>query len=76
MISSWQQLSTSFVQHFQATRKGDVLLAHVGNMNQKKSETPKSYINRFNEMSNFMTWSPDARVLAHLTNGVPPETPF
>ena len=36
----------------------------------------KSYINHFNEMSNFMMWSPDVRVLAHLTNGVLPETPF
>ena len=27
-------------------------------------------------MSNFVTWSPDAGILAHLTNGVLPETPF
>ena len=25
-------------------------------------------------MSNFVTWSPDAGILAHLTNGVLPET--
>ena len=27
-------------------------------------------------MSNFMTWSPNAGILAHLTNGVLPKTPF
>ena len=27
-------------------------------------------------MSNFITWSPDAGILAHLTNGVLPETLF
>ena len=48
----------------------------MGNVKQKKSESLKSYSNRFNEMSKFVTWSPDARVLAHLTNGMLPETPF
>ena len=43
---------------------------------QKKGETLKSYINHFNEMSNFMTWSPDAGVSAHLTNEVLLETLF
>ena len=27
-------------------------------------------------MLNFVTWSPDTGILAYLTNGVPPETPF
>ena len=45
-------------------------------MKQKKGETLKSYINRFNEMSNFVTWSLNAGVLAHLTNGVLPKTLF
>ena len=60
----------------QATRKSTVPLAHMGNVNQKKGETLKYYINYFNEMSNFVTWSPDAVVLAHLTNGVFSETSF
>ena len=36
----------------------------------------KAYINHFNDMSNFVTCSPGARILAHLTNGVLTETPF
>ena len=36
----------------------------------------KSYINRFNKMSNFVAWSQDARILAHLTNDVLPEILF
>ena len=68
-ITSWQQLSTSFLQHFQATRKTAIPLAHLSNVKQKKGETLKSYINHFNEMSNFVTWSLDAGILAHLTKG-------
>ena len=75
-ISSWQQLSTSFLQYFQATKRSDVPLAHSGNVKQKKGESLKSYINHVNEVLNFLTWSPDTGVLAHLTNGVFPETPF
>ena len=45
-------------------------------MKQKKGETLKSYINSFNDMSNFMTWSLDVGILAHLTNGVLLETLF
>ena len=75
-ISSWQQLSTFFLQHFQATRKIAILLVHLRNVKQKKGETLKSYINCFNDMSNFETQSPDARILAHLTNGVLLETLF
>ena len=45
-------------------------------MKQKKGETLKSYINRFNEMSNFVIWSPDTGILAYLTNGVLLEIPF
>ena len=76
MISSWQQLSTSFLQHFQATRRSVVPLAHLGNVKQKKGETLQSYINYFNEMSNFVVWSLVAGILAHLTNGVLLKTAF
>ena len=31
-ISGWQQLSTLFLQHFQATRRFVVSLAHLGNV--------------------------------------------
>ena len=58
------------------TKRFVVSLAHLGNVKQKKDDSLKSYINHFNEMSNFVTWSPNAGVLAHLTNGVLPETPF
>ena len=75
-VTSWQQLSTSFLQHFQATRKTTIPLAHLGNVKQKKGETLKPYINRFNEMSNFMIWSLDAGILAYPTNGVLSKTPF
>ena len=51
-------------------------MAHLGNVKQKKGEALKSYINCFNEMSNFVTWLSNAGVLAHLTNGVLPETLF
>ena len=54
-VTSWQQLSTSFLHHFQAIRKTTILLAHLDNVKQKKGETLKSYINHFNEMSNFVT---------------------
>ena len=75
-VTNWQQLSTLFLQHFQATRKTTIPLAYIDNVKQKKGETLKSYIDHLNEMSNFVTWSPDAGILAHLTNGVLPETPF
>ena len=68
-VTSLKQLSTLFLQHFQATRKTTILLAHLYNVKQKKGGTLKSYINCFNEMSNFMTCSPDAGILAHLING-------
>ena len=58
------------------TKKTVIPLAHLRNVKQKKGETLKSYINCFNDMSNFVTWSPDAGILAHLTNRVLPETPF
>ena len=41
-ISSWKQLSTSFLQHFQVTKISIILLAHLGNIKQKKGETLKS----------------------------------
>ena len=75
-ISSWQQLSASFLQHFQVTKRFVVPLAHLGNVKQKKGETLKSYINHFNETSSFVMWSPDDGILAHLTNGVLPKTLF
>ena len=75
-VTNWQQLSTLFLQHFQVTRKIAIPLAYFGNVKQKKGETLKSYINHFNDMSDFVTWSPDAGILAHLTNGVLPKTPF
>ena len=76
LVTSWQQLNTSFLQHFQGTRKTTISLAYLGNVKLKKGENLKLYINCFNEISNFVTWSSDARILAHLTNGVLPETPF
>ena len=75
-ISSWKQLSASFLQYFQATRKTAIPLTHLGNVKQNKGETLKSYINRLNKMLNFVTWPPDAGILAHLTNRVLPEIPF
>ena len=56
------------------TKRSAIPLAHLENVKQKKGETLKSYINHFNEMRNFVTWSPDTKVLAHLINGVLPET--
>ena len=55
LVTSWQQLSSSLFQHFQATRKTTIPLAHLGNVKQKNRETLKLYINRFNDMSNFVT---------------------
>ena len=55
-VTSWQQLSTSFLQHFQVTRKTAIPLAHLDNVKQKKGETLKSYINCYNKISNFVTW--------------------
>ena len=75
-VTSWQQLSTLFLQHFQANKKTAIPLAHFSNVKKKKGETLKSYINHFNEMSNFVTWSSDAGILVHLTNGMLPETLF
>ena len=54
-VTSWQQLSTSCLLHFQETRKTAIHLAQLGNVKQKKGETLKLYINYFNDMSNFMT---------------------
>ena len=36
LISSWQELSTSFLQHFQVTKRSDVLLAHLRNVKAKE----------------------------------------
>ena len=51
-------------------------MAPLGNMKQNKVENLKSYIKHFNNMANFVTWSPDVGILAHLTNMVLLETPF
>ena len=75
-ISSWQQVSASFLQHFQTTRKTAIPLAHLGNVKQKKGETLKSYINHFNDRSNFVTWLSDVGILAQLMNWVLPKTLF
>ena len=75
-IINWQQLSTFFLRHFQATKKSVVPLAHLGNVKQKKGESLKSSINCFNVVSNFVTWSPKAGVLTHLTNSMLPKIPF
>ena len=76
LVTSWQQLSTSFLQHFQVTRKTTIHLAHLGNVKKKKGVTLKFYIDRFNDMSKFVTWSPDVGILAHLMNEVLIDTPF
>ena len=47
LIVSLQQLSTSFLQQFQATKQFIIPLAHLGNVKQRKSESLKSYLNRF-----------------------------
>ena len=51
-------------------------LVHLGNVKQKKDESLKSYLNHFMEESSYVISTPDASVLAYLTNGVVPETPF
>ena len=75
-ITSWHQLSTSFLRQFQATKKSAIPLVHLRNIKQKKGESLKSYINHCTEKSSCVTWSPNEGVLAHLRNGVLPETPF
>ena len=76
LIISWQQLSTSFLWQFQATKKFVIPLAHLGNVKQKKGERLKSYLNHFTEESAYVMWVLDAGVLAHLTNRVLLETHF
>ena len=53
-----------------------MLLDHLGNVKQKKEESLKSYLNRFTMELFRVRWAPDVEVLAYLTNGVLPETPF
>ena len=53
-----------------------ILLAHLGNVKQKKGESLKSYLNRFTEELAYVRWTSDVGILAHLTNGVLLETPF
>ena len=45
-------------------------------MKQKKRESLRSYLNRFTIEQARVRWAPDVGVLAHLTNGVLPETPL
>ena len=75
-IVSWKQLSTSFLRQFQATKQFIVPLAHLGNVKQRKGKSLKSYLKHFTTESAYVRWTPDASILAHLTNGVLPETPF
>lgn len=53
-----------------------VPLAHLGNVKQQKGESLKLYLNWFMNKLSKVRWVLNARVLAHLTNGVLPETPF
>ena len=41
-----------------------------------KEESLKSYLNYFTTELAYVIWTLDASILAHLTNGVLPETPF
>ena len=75
-ITSWQQLSTSFLQQFQATKQFAIPLAHLGNVKQKNGESLKSYLNHFIIELAHVRWALDAGILAHLTNGVLSETPL
>ena len=75
-VTSWQQLSTSFLIQFQATQQFTMSLAHLGNVKQKKVESLKSYLNHFTTEHSRIRWAPNAGVLAHLSNVVLLETPF
>ena len=58
------------------TKQFAVLLAHLGNVKQKKGESLKSYLNHFTMELSRVRSALDAGVLSHLINGVLPETPF
>ena len=75
-VTSWQQLSTSFLRQFQATKQFAVQLAHLGNVKQNEGESLKSFLNHFTTELSRVRWALDAGVLVHLTNGVLLETPF
>ena len=75
-ITSWQQLSTSFLRQFQVTKQFAMPLAHLGNVKQHEGESLKSFLNCFATKLSRVRWAPDAEVLAHLTNGVLLETAF
>ena len=75
-ISTWQQLSTSFLRQFQVTKQFAVPLTHLGNVEQQEGESLKSYLNQFVTELSSVRWALDARVLAHLTNKVLLETLF
>ena len=47
LVTSLQQLSTSFLRQFQETKQFVVSLARLGNVKQKKGESLKSFLNRF-----------------------------
>ena len=51
-------------------------LAHLRNVKQNEGENLKSFLNHFITELSRVRWAPDAGVLAHLTNGVLPKTPF
>ena len=48
----------------------------MGNVKQRKGEGLKFYLNCFTVESSNVRWAPDVGILAHLTNGVLPETLF
>ena len=75
-VTSWQQLSTSFMRQFQATKQFAVSLAHLGNVKQQEGESLKSFLNRFTMELSRVRWVLDIGVLAHLTNRFLPKTPF
>lgn len=56
-VTNWQQLTTSFLRQFQVTKKFAISLAHLGNINQKKGESLKSYINCCTEASAYVKWA-------------------
>ena len=75
-IATWSQLCIAFLRKYQVKKKFAVLLAYLGNVKQQENKSLKSFLNRFTTKLSRVRWALDARVLAHLTNGVPPDTPL
>ena len=76
LVTNWQQLSTLFLRQFQVTKQFVISLAHLGNVKQQERESLKSFLNCFTKELSRVRWVPNAGALAHLTNGVLPETAF